>query len=123
MAKRSTDRIKLKLWNERTTMEYDGTTVEGLGHCGWWLTVAERNTLIEKLGEQRAKVLGQVFAAQDALILHPSNERALDTIDAAVFSGDAFHSPEALSRLEYFLLRWHREAERIRSANFFEGDE
>jgi len=125
MAKRPTDRIKLKVWNARTTMEYDGGTVEGLGYCGWGLTAAERNTLIEKLGEQRAELLGQVSAAHDETTLHPSDEHALDTIDAAFFSGDAFHSPESLSRVEYFLARWFREAERIRSANFFadEGDE
>jgi len=123
MAKRPTDRIKLKVWNERTTMEYDGTTVEGLGYCGWGLTVAERNTLIEKLQEQRAEVLGQVLVAHDETTLHVSTEDAFDTIDAAFFSGDQFQNPEALSRAEYFLHRWLREAERIRAANFYEPTE
>lgn len=33
-------------------------------------------------------------------------EHALNEIDASVFSGDTFHSPEALSRLEWYMARW-----------------
>lgn len=123
MAKRPTDRIKLKVWNERTTMEYDGTTVEGLGYCGWGLTQGERNTLIEKLQEQRAEVLGQVSVAHDETTLHVAVENAFDEIDAAFFSGDQFSRPECLSRAEHFTARWLREAERIRAANFFNDPE
>lgn len=123
MAKRPTDRIKLKVWNERTTMEYDGPTVEGLSYCGGGLLPAERNTLIEKLAEQRATVAAGLSVEHDETTVHADDEAALQTIDAAFFSGDTFHSPEALSRAEYFLHRWLREAERIRSANFYEPTE
>lgn len=123
MAKRPTDRIKLKMWTDRMTSEYDGATVEGLAYCGWGLLQAERNTLIGKLAEQRATVAAGLSVEHDEATLHVDDEAALQTIDAAFFSGDAFHGPEALSRAEYFLHRWLREAERIRSANFYEPAE
>lgn len=44
---------------------------------------------------------------------HPSTERALDEIDAAVFSGDCFHSKAAVERLRFFLGRWDRAATAI----------
>ncbi len=39
-------------------------------------------------------------------MIHPSDEEALQTIDAAVFSGD----PDVIrERLTYFIERWQRE--------------
>lgn len=45
----------------------------------------------------------------DENTLRPHVEDALDTIDAAVFTGDSFTSPEALARLEHYIGRWQRE--------------
>lgn len=55
---------------------------------------------------------------QDTTTMHPMDEEALQTIDAAFFSGDALHSPEILARVEMFLGRWTAEAARIHSAVF-----
>lgn len=41
-------------------------------------------------------------------------EEYLQSIDAAFFSGDSFHSEAALRRFEYFMGRWRREATSIR---------
>ena len=35
-------------------------------------------------------------------------EKACDQIDAGIFSGDTFHSREAIARLREFLTRWGR---------------
>jgi len=42
-------------------------------------------------------------------------EAQLDSLDAAFFSGDAFHSNEGLARIEYFLERWKKEAASIKT--------
>ncbi|WNL50704.1 hypothetical protein RPALISO_117 [Ruegeria phage RpAliso] len=42
--------------------------------------------------------------------MHPSVERAFEEIDAALFSGDTFHSPDNLKVLENHLARWQRGA-------------
>jgi len=47
--------------------------------------------------------------------LHNSTEEALDSIDAAVFSGDSFHDQEGLDRLEYYTARWQKEAIAIKA--------
>jgi len=47
--------------------------------------------------------------------LHNSTEEALDSIDAAVFSGDSFHDQEGLDRLEYYMDRWQKEAVAIKA--------
>jgi hypothetical protein len=41
--------------------------------------------------------------------LRENLEEHLDTIDAAVFSGDAFYEAPAIARLRYYLARWERE--------------
>ena len=38
----------------------------------------------------------------------PWAEEAFDQIDAGLFSGDAFHSPEAIQRFRAFMARWER---------------
>jgi len=40
----------------------------------------------------------------------------IDEFDAAIFTGDAFRSEEALSDLETALARWQREAQEIRQS-------
>lgn len=39
----------------------------------------------------------------------PRMEGSLDAIDAGLFSGDTFHSAEAVERLRYFMARWEKE--------------
>lgn len=41
----------------------------------------------------------------------------LDTIDAAVFSGDTFHDAETLEHFRYLLVRWTKEADLITKLN------
>lgn len=41
-------------------------------------------------------------------------EDACDSIDAGFFSGDTFHSAEAVARIEYYMGRWQRRIEFIR---------
>lgn len=41
-------------------------------------------------------------------------ENACDSIDAGFFSGDTFHSEEALARIEWYMGRWQREIVNIR---------
>lgn len=36
-------------------------------------------------------------------------EDALDSIDAAVFTGDGIYSPDAIERFRWFLRRWDKE--------------
>jgi hypothetical protein len=45
--------------------------------------------------------------------MHPSDEEALQTIDAAFFSGDAMHDKENLNRVKYFIERWQKEIKNI----------
>ncbi len=46
--------------------------------------------------------------------MHHLDAEALETIDAALFSGDAFHNADALATLETYLARWNREAASIK---------
>lgn len=55
MASKFDNRVKLKIWRNGGTMEYDGGIAEGLYYAGWNLTVAERDELIQKLGVQQEK--------------------------------------------------------------------
>jgi hypothetical protein len=48
---------------------------------------------------------------------------ACDEIDAGFFSGDAFHTPEACERMEYYIARWQRAIAEIREDNFYVDDE
>lgn len=41
-------------------------------------------------------------------------ENACDEIDAGFFSGDAFHSEEAIARIEWYMGRWQRELVNIK---------
>lgn len=41
-------------------------------------------------------------------------EEACDQIDAGFFSGDTFHSEEAIARMEWYMGRWQREIANIR---------
>ena len=45
--------------------------------------------------------------------LHQSVERAFQEIDAAIFSGDEFHSEENLKHLKDFIARWSRAIPRL----------
>lgn len=55
MAIKFDNRVKLKIWRDGGTMEYDGGVAEGLYYAGWNLTIAERDELIQKLGVQQEK--------------------------------------------------------------------
>lgn len=55
MASKFDNRVKLKVWRNGGTMEYDGGVAEGLYYAGWNLTVTERDELIQKLGLQQEK--------------------------------------------------------------------
>jgi len=41
--------------------------------------------------------------------MHEDDREALETIDAAMFSGDAFHSVSSLREVNKYLERWNRE--------------
>lgn len=41
--------------------------------------------------------------------LHPNILNAFQEIDAALFSGDSFYSPENKKELERYILRWNKE--------------
>ena len=45
--------------------------------------------------------------------MHPSVERAIQEIDAAVFNGDTFEDPEARIELKAYLERWMRRLAEI----------
>lgn len=47
---------------------------------------------------------------------------AIDTIDAAVFSGDTFENTEARSKFRTFLKRWEAELDRIADSQTDEED-
>ena len=56
--------------------------------------------------------------------MHPSVERAIQEIDAAVFNGDTFEDPEARAELQSYLERWTRRlAEPIITGDEPEDDE
>ena len=42
-------------------------------------------------------------------------EEAIDQLDAAIFSGDSFHSDEAIQLLEAALTRWQKELGNLRA--------
>lgn len=44
-------------------------------------------------------------------------EDLLDSVDAAVFSGDSFHPKEGRERFEWYLARWQREMDARRAAD------
>ena len=46
--------------------------------------------------------------------MHWKVKEALEEIDAAFFSGDTFHDPEALKEVEEYLGRWQREITSIK---------
>ena len=48
--------------------------------------------------------------------LHPAIEDAFDEIDAAIFSGDAFHSKDNIKRFEHFMDRWSKAMVRTKEA-------
>ncbi len=45
--------------------------------------------------------------------LHPSDEEALDTIDAMIFNGDSLHNAKNLERMQYFIDRWQTQLDVI----------
>ena len=52
--------------------------------------------------------------------MHPDDEEALQGIDAAMFSGDAFEDGYARDRLRYFMHRWVQELDLIDKRLLFE---
>ncbi|WP_137164954.1 hypothetical protein [Pseudomonas asiatica] len=66
MAKRPTNRIKYKLWDPNSTMEYDGTIDEGIYYAAWSLSLEDRKVLIGKLVEQQASATAKVESAPSA---------------------------------------------------------
>lgn len=57
------------------------------------------------------------------MVLHWKVEEAFEEIDAAVYSGDSFHDEKNLEELERYILRWQREAKRIRDNNFYKSED
>lgn len=49
----------------------------------------------------------------DENTLSGHTEDALDSIDATVFSGDAFHNPAAAARLRWYMDRWTRQLDKM----------
>lgn len=45
--------------------------------------------------------------------LHPNILNAFQEIDAALFSGDSFYSPENKKELERYILRWNQELKNL----------
>ena len=43
------------------------------------------------------------------MALHPSDEDAVDTIDAMMFGGDSLHNKENLEEMKYFIERWQKQ--------------
>jgi hypothetical protein len=41
--------------------------------------------------------------------LPPAIEKACDSVDAVLFTGDSFRSAEAIERMEWYMGRWQRE--------------
>lgn len=41
-------------------------------------------------------------------------DEELDTIDAALFSGDYFYDKDKMKELEYYLERWQKQAQQIK---------
>ncbi|MNO68572.1 hypothetical protein D3C76_594110 [compost metagenome] len=66
MAKRPTNRIKYKLWDPNSTMEYDGTIDEGIYYAAWSLSLEDRKVLIGKLVEQQASATAKSASATSA---------------------------------------------------------
>jgi len=56
VAKRSTNRIKFKLWQPTITTEYDGAAAEGIFYAACSLLGPERLRLIEKLQAKHAEL-------------------------------------------------------------------
>lgn len=42
-------------------------------------------------------------------------EELCDQLDAGLFTGSGFHDEDAVKELETYLIRWQREAERIKN--------
>lgn len=55
--------------------------------------------------------------------LHPSIINAFEEIDAALFSGDSFYSPENRKELERYILRWNRELKNLNESRFLAKEE
>ncbi|MFV3380323.1 hypothetical protein [Pseudomonas sp. NY15354] len=66
MAKRPINRIKYKLWDPNSTMEYDGTIDEGIYYAAWSLSLEDRKVLIGKLVEQQASATAKAESATSA---------------------------------------------------------
>lgn len=66
MAKRPTNRIKYKLWDPNSTMDYDGTIDEGIYYAAWSLSLEDRKVLIGKLVEQQASATAMAESAPSA---------------------------------------------------------
>jgi hypothetical protein len=49
----------------------------------------------------------------DEHTLEPWAEEALDQLDAGFFSGDCFHSNEAMARARHYMARWERKMKDI----------
>lgn len=45
-------------------------------------------------------------------------EDPVDTIDAAIFTGESFNNWEAIAELEYYMARWQRELDRIKATMY-----
>jgi len=55
--------------------------------------------------------------------MHLSNKEACETIDAAFFSGDAFHNEKRLQEIIFYLKRWEKEIKRIIKNNYYKYEE
>lgn len=45
--------------------------------------------------------------------VRPMVAHDVDSMDACVFTGDGFHTPEGLAYLRWYLARWSKEADAI----------
>ena len=50
-------------------------------------------------------------------------DELLDSVDAAVFSGDSLHNREALDQFKMYLGRWNREVENIEDIVAYKEEE
>ena len=58
----------------------------------------------------------------DKLNIHPDTLRAIDHVDAAVFSGDCFFGEAEASYLLRMLAKWSREVRANRITEMAEGE-
>lgn len=98
------DQAQFDLVREAT--KYSPANLTMIGTTGW---VEVRNANSQPLYAFKAKSFR-----------HPSDEEAVQTIDAMVFTGDSLNDEAICQRMEYFMARWQRavaDARKFRMEN------